>query len=97
MITTEKVGDSAPSIDFNGGRVAHLNYGYEYRNDVEHQGFIYATDIDSLSLKDIILTYNTVYDNSLIYVSRFANIEVENCEFTYNICSKILYIPKSDL
>ena len=55
-------------VDFIGGRVEFLNYGYEFDESFEFKGFIAAENSDSLTLKYVNFSYNTVYNGRLIYM-----------------------------
>ena len=55
-------------VDFNGGKVEFLNYGYEYDMSHNFKGFILANDVDSVILKNVDFSYNIVYNGILIWV-----------------------------
>ena len=38
-----------------------------------------------------------MYNGQLIKIERFSKIEVQNCEFNYNISNKIIHIPATNL
>ena len=77
-------------IEFDGGRVEFLNYGYEYDESLAFRGFVLAMDVDSLIVRNVVFSYNIVYNGNLIQARKnVRQIVVEDCIFEYTVCDNV--------
>ena len=85
--------DAQSAVDFNGGLVEFLNYGYEYEENLNLKGFIYGNTVESLILKNVDFSYNIAYDDHLISINEYIeNFQLEGCVFEYTMCKNLIHI-----
>ncbi|CAG9325081.1 unnamed protein product [Blepharisma stoltei] len=79
---------------YENGKVSRLNNGYEFGDSVNFRGFLYASNMTKILIRNVIFEYNLVYMNqfnlldtaSLLTLGYFQTLEIDSCIFSYNYC-----------
>ncbi|CAG9325672.1 unnamed protein product [Blepharisma stoltei] len=93
------------SFNFNTGGVYYINWGYEYRDDLEQSGFFYSNGIDSVIIYNVTFEYNmAISGNSANNFNKFIEIinsigvvTIDNCWFGINLVNYLIYIDSQSL
>jgi hypothetical protein len=84
---------SCSSLAFTGGKVRYLNYGYEFRSEAVHSGFLYSNAFSSVVISQVDFSFNAMLGRSstsvategLLNLERFSYVVLEECSFSYNL------------
>ncbi|CAG9312596.1 unnamed protein product [Blepharisma stoltei] len=98
-------GASKGNFKFENGVVSRLNNGYELNDPINTKGFMNATNINSIVLRNVEFRNNAIFKNyvdgvrvaSLFFINPFQVLWVESCNFIYNYCDLGIFNIKQQL